>query len=222
MSEIIFITLLALCIGLVYIVHKYFGKEEFYLLTIIYMIISLITSFKIIKVFGIDINANAIFYLGILTIIYYFVNRYSYAEVKRFLFMIIMFSMVSSIFLILASLYVPSIYDLFGSSYTNLILSNGLLVVLHLGCLVFTSLLSFYCFNLLKIEKEKRLVKVLITNVGLLFIDSFLFSYFGYAFTIHFSIALRISLNNYLIRVIIMVIYFILINKIFGVKKVKE
>lgn len=222
MSEFIFIILLAISIGLIYIAHKYFGKDELYLLSIIYVVVSLIMSFKIIDVFGIDINSNICVYLGLISLIYYFTNRYSIEESKRLFFIIIITSIVSSIILILAGLYVPSIYDLFGSSYNNLILNNGLIIVLHSGCLILSSLLCFYCFNLLKLEKGKRFFKYVITIVGLLFIDSFLFSYFGYAFTIDFTIALRISINNYLVRVIVMIFYLLLIDKIFKVKKVRE
>ena len=37
---IIFLLLTAICIGSIYLVHKYFGKQEFYILAIIYSILS--------------------------------------------------------------------------------------------------------------------------------------------------------------------------------------
>ena len=48
MSEFVFLLLVGICIGFIYIVHKYFSKSEFYLLGIIYTIISLFSIYNII------------------------------------------------------------------------------------------------------------------------------------------------------------------------------
>ena len=83
MNLIVFLLLSIICIGLIYVVHKYFGKEELYFLTIIYTIISFLLSFKIINLFGLDINMGIIFSSGLLVILYYFVNRYSAKETRN-------------------------------------------------------------------------------------------------------------------------------------------
>ena len=221
MSLGILLFLFLVCLVLIYVVHRYFDKNYFYLLTIIYIVTSLLTSFKLINIFGIDINANIMFYLGIISIIYYFVNRYSYDECKKFFHLIIITLVFISITLILTSLFVPSLYDLFGSNYTNLMFNNILTIILNTFCLSLTSLLSFYTFNILKNEKDKKTLKFILTLVGILFIDSFLFSYFSYAFTYDFKYALMLSINNYLMRVLFMSLDILLVNKIFKVVKVK-
>ena len=80
MSLSIFLLLIAVCLGLIYMVHKYSGKEQFYMLGIIYSVISFVLSFKLINIFGVDINTGLIFSSGILVMLYYFVNRYSEKE----------------------------------------------------------------------------------------------------------------------------------------------
>lgn len=82
MSEFVFLLLVGICIGFIYIVHKYFSKSEFYLLGIIYTIISFLMSFKLINIFGMDVNPSIIFTSGIFMIIYYFINRYDVKEYK--------------------------------------------------------------------------------------------------------------------------------------------
>ena len=47
MSMVIFLLLICICLGLIYIVHRYFDKHEFYILTIIYSVLSFIMSFKL-------------------------------------------------------------------------------------------------------------------------------------------------------------------------------
>ena len=45
-GEVLFLLFIVICIGLIYIVHKYFGKYEFYFLGIVYTVISFLMSFK--------------------------------------------------------------------------------------------------------------------------------------------------------------------------------
>ena len=73
MNVMIFLLLSIICIGLIFIIHKYFGKEELYFLAIIYAIVALMMSFKTIKIFGIDINASIIFDSGIIFIFSFFI-----------------------------------------------------------------------------------------------------------------------------------------------------
>ena len=94
MGVCVFLLLMAICLGLVYVVHKYFGKEEFYLLGIIYSIVSFIMSFKIVEIIGVNINANVIFSSGLLLILYYFVNRYNEKESRKFIFTTVICSLI--------------------------------------------------------------------------------------------------------------------------------
>ena len=87
--------------------------------------------------------------------------------------------------------------------------------------MIVTLYLGGYCFKTLKEEKEKKNIKIIATIVGLMFIDTFIFIYFSYAFLIRFDKAIIIAIENYFIKSIIMIIYVFIINKILSVKKVK-
>ena len=87
--------------------------------------------------------------------------------------------------------------------------------------MIVTLCLGGYCFKALKEEKEKKNIKIIATIVGLMFIDTFIFIYFSYAFLIRFDKAIIIAIENYFIKSIIMIIYVFIINKILNVKKVK-
>ena len=54
-----------------------------------------------------------------------------------------------------------------------------------------------------------------------MFIDVAIFVYFSYAFIIRFDIAMKIAIDNYLIKVIVMLVYVLIVNKLFMVRKVK-
>ena len=119
------------------------------------------------------------------------------------------------------SLMIPSIYDVIGANYDNLILDNLCIVILYPISLFITLYLSGYCFEEFKHIKKNKYIKLLLIIIGIMFIDTFIFIYFSYAFLIRFNTSVMITLGNYLVKTIITFIYIILINKIIKVKKVK-
>lgn len=221
MGIVIFLLLVCICLGLIYIVHKYFDKHEFYILAIIYSILSFIMSFKLVNIFGIDINLGIIFSSGLLVILYYFVNRYGKGEDKKLITTIGISTLLFGIVLILNTLIVPSLNDKNSIIYQDLIFSNMPILILYPISLVGTLLLGNYTFNELKKENNKRIIKTILTIIGILFADVFVFMYFSYAFIIRFDTSMMITLGNYLVKTVITVVYILIINKIFGVKKVK-
>lgn len=221
MSIVIFLLLISICLGLIYLVHKYFGKSEFYILAIIYSILSFIMSFKLVNIFGVDINLSIIFSSGLLVILYYFINRYGKGEDKKLITTIGISTLLFGIILILNTIIVPSLSDKNSIIYQSLIFDNIPILILYPISLIGTLIFSSYIFNELKKEDSYRLVKTLLTVVGIVFADVFIFIYFSYAFIIKFDTSIMIALGNYLFKTIIVIIYILIINKIFDVKKVK-
>jgi len=217
----IFLLLIIICIALLYVVHKYFGKVEFYLLTVIYSILSFLMSFKIVNILGIDINGSVIFSSGILAILYYFINRYSEKEYKRFIVLVISTTLMCIFLLLLTSFMIPSIYDKFSIIYQEMMFDNMPIVILYPIANFITLFLSSYCFKELKKENTNKMLKTLFTLVGLVFIDVLIFVYFIYAFLIRFDTAVTIALGNCFVKIIIMFIYMFIVNKLFIVKKLK-
>lgn len=221
MSIVIFLLLISICLELIYLVHKYLGKSEFYILAIIYSILSFIMSFKLVNIFGVDINLGIIFSSGLLVILYYFINRYGKGEDKKLITTIGISTILFGIILILNTIIVPSLSDKNSIIYQSLIFDNIPILILYPVSLIGTLIFSSYIFNELKKEDSYRLVKTLLTVVGIVFADVFIFIYFSYAFIIKFDTSIMIALGNYLFKTIITIMYILIINKIFDVKKVK-
>lgn len=221
MGVIIFLLLSIICIGSIYIVHKYFDKNEFYFITIIFCIVSFLMSFKLIKVFGIEINPSIIFGSGIIAILYYFVNKYNVKELKKIKRIIFISIITLELFMVSSAFMIPSIYDVIGSNYDSLVFDNIPIIILYPISLFITLYLGGYCFEEFKHVEKNKYIKLLLIIVGIIFIDTFIFIYFSYAFLIKFDSSIMITLGNYLVKTIITFIFIILINKIIKVKKVK-
>lgn len=222
MDIIIFLLLTAICIGSIYLVHKYFGKQEFYILAIIYSILSFLMSFKMTKILGININMGIIFSDGLLIILYYFASKYDKKEVNKLLLLIIISIITMGIVAMLISFTIPSLYDSNSLYYSDLVFNSLPILVFYPIALLITLFISSYCFEELRKEKKNRLIKTLLTIIGIMFIDTFIFIYFSYAILIRFDISLVFSLDNYLVKTMIMILFILISSRIFKVKKVKE
>lgn len=220
MSIVIFLLLISICLGIVYLIHKYLGKEQFYLFGIVCSILSFIVSFKLISIFGININFSIIFTSTILLILYYFVNRYD-NESRRFIYTILLSTLVCISLFLLVTFMAPSIYDKVSTLYQYLAFENLAIVVLYPLSLAVTLFLSEYAFKELKKENKYRLLKTMLTIIGIVFIDTAIFIYFSYAFIIRFDTAIKILVDNYLVKTIIMIIFIYTASKLFMVRKVK-
>ncbi len=222
MDILIFVLLMAICMGIIYFVHRYFGKNEFYLLAIVYSIISFVMSFKIVHLLGIDVNLGIIFSSSLIMILYYFIHRYGNDDAKKVIVVMIVSTLICACLLMINAFMIPSLYDKMSAMYQGLILDNLAIVIIYPISLTITLFLCNYAFNELLQVKEKRTLRMILVLVGITFIDVFIFIYFSYAIIIRFDIAMKIAISNYLFKCLIVVSYFLIVDKLFMIRKVKK
>ena len=131
MDILIFVLLMAICMGIIYFVHRYFGKNEFYLLAIVYSIISFVMSFKIVHLLGIDVNLGIIFSSSLIMILYYFIHRYGNDDAKKVIVVMIVSTLICACLLMINAFMIPSLYDKMSAMYQGLILDNLAIVIIY-------------------------------------------------------------------------------------------
>lgn len=221
MSMMLFILLTIICVGLIYLVHRYYGKYELYLLNILYSVLSFLLSFKLVKIAGLNINLGIIFNAGIIILLYYFINRFSKSDTKKFVIMSIMTTISCIVIFSIISFMEPSLYDNNISLFNSLMFDNILLLILYPIGLTITLLISTYAFSELKKVQKKKVLKTILALIGIVFVDVFIFIYFTYVTISKYGNSLLITLDNYIFKAIIIIIMYFCILKILKVKKVK-
>lgn len=221
MNIVIFLLLIIIIMGLIYIVHRYFGKHELYLLDIIYCILSFLLSFKLINIFGININLGIIFNCGVIMIIYYFVNRFSKNDLRKIIITSIISILSCIILLVMISLMEGSLYDENIILLKDLLFDNWLMSILYPIGLIITLLLSSYGFNELKRVEKRKKIKTIMVLIGVTFVDVFLVTYFAYVTKVKYSVSLLISIDNYFVKAIILILMYLVLDRIMKIKKVK-
>ena len=222
MNSFIFLLLFVICIGLIYVVHRCFGKHEFYLLTVVYSIISFIMSFKLVTLFGFNVNMGIVFSSGLIAILYYFIIRFDESEIKKYIITVMLGVFACIIFILIGSFMTPSMYSDNLILFKNLFFNNWIILILYPISLLVTLILFSFTFLELKGGMKKRKFKVLLSIIGIIFVDTILFIYFSYAAIIKFSVSQLVAIDNYFIKTIITVIMYLLINWIMKAKKVKS
>lgn len=220
MNFIVLLLLMCICLGIIYMTHKYLSKTYFYLIAILYSIVSYLMSFKVITIFGIDFNASIIFTNALIILLYYFINKYK-DDTKKFIYTVMIGNIFCLLMILLNSLILPSIYDNATLFYKGLVFDSFPIIILYPISLFITLFLSNYCYKMLKEEEKLKDLTCIFTLIGISFINSFIFVYFSYAFIIKFDTAIMIALGHYFINTIILIIYYLFINMIIKVRKVK-
>lgn len=82
-SIIIVLLLILVSLLLIYSMYKIYDKRGLYFSLVIMNIMSFILSFKIIKIFSLNINLGLIPMISIFTIIYIIINKYSIKDKKK-------------------------------------------------------------------------------------------------------------------------------------------
>lgn len=222
MGEFVLFLTFFMCLGLFYVAHKYFGKHELYILTILFSVISFISSFKLVRIFGFDINISIVFISAILMVLYYFINRFNKAETEKFIFTIIISTLLLELLFIIISLMMPSVYDKNLILFSKMIFDNYSILIFYPIQLILLLFLSRFAFRELKKIKEFKIVKTVLAFIGIAFTGVFTFLYFSYAIIIRFDEALFIALDNYFLMTILIISYYFITNRIMKVKKVES
>lgn len=222
MNGVIFLLLLLICIGLIYIVHRHFGKHEFYLLSVIYSIMSFVMSFKMVKILGLNINMEIIFSGGIIELLHYFVNKYNDSESKKFIVTIMISTISCIVIMLLCSMMIPSIYDENIVLFKNLLFDNYAILIFYPIGLLSTLLFANFSFKGLKKIEGNKNINAIISIIGIAFINVFVGIYFSSAINNGFRNSHFIAIDNYFIMTIIMIGMYFLVNKIIKVKKVNS
>ena len=221
MNVFVFILLFIIMLGLIYLVHRYLGKSELYLLALIYSILSFIMSFKMIDIFGIYINGSVIFSTGLIIILYYFINRYNKKEIKRLINSIILSICFADIIILINGLIEPSLYNNNFAYFRDMLVNNYMIFILYPISTYITLRLSSYVFNSIKGDSERDMVYIILLMLGIIFVDVFIFIYFSYGITLGFIPAFMIAFGNYIIKTIMVIGSIYIIDMIIKTKKVK-
>ena len=220
--DIIFLILM-LILGLFFVVISYyiFEKNNIKNIYIIYNTISFILSFKITEVFKININANIIISTLVTSITYLMIEKITIKEYKNLIKQIFFINIFISIIILISSLYIGSVNDLNSVNMQNIFLNNYKILISYPLVTIINQIIILLIYNSIKDITKNISLRIILTSFTTLMIETILFCVFSYIFDIEIKYILLLIISNYLLKILITLIYTPITTYIIKQKKVK-
>ena len=218
MSEFILIVMLLIIGSTMFLMHQFLEKFGLKIMLILLTIISLIMSFKIGIILGIDTNVNIIPYMSVFTIFYILFEKYSQKEVSKNLGLITKTSIYSTIIFTLFILCTQSINDSISLNinYITNIFTSFIPILLLPIFLVVTNKL----YNYLKTINENIYINIIMCTISIGLIESIIGAIISNILILNINQIIHIALANYLLKIITIIMSLPIIYLIINKKKV--
>ena len=222
MNELLLLIILLIStIGFLLIVNKN-NKLLMNMYIIFIIIISYILSFRNISFIGMNINANIVIYSTIIPILYYYIEKNKNIKMKDILTKNIIILVIPMLLIMLTTGYIPSVTDnnainiqnTFGINYINL-LSYPITLTLSLY-------IMFKLKEKLKDIYPNNFYTLIILGSIITATDLLIYNITTYSLTEKLIDILFITTVSYIIRIIIILLYSIIIEKNLPKKKVRK
>jgi len=205
----------------VFFAYRILDKEGLFIVMLMMIGITILSSFKIVGLFNIDINFGIIPYVTILSIYYIILEKYNKKDKINFIKLCIIGCLFISVILFIGSLYQNSVNDVLGVNLKILFIDNYRVLIAILVILIGNILATEKVFNFIKFESNKMLDRSL-AGALLLVIDSLVFTLISYVGILEVRALVNLFFINYLAKLIIMIIYTPLVEYIIKSKKVES
>lgn len=221
MDLMLIILMIALSIFFIFVSNYLLEKNGIKNIYLIYNVIAFILSFKILKVFEININANIVLSSLFISLTYLIIEKTSPKEYKDIIFETLIINLTVGLMIFISSLYIGTIDDSVTTYMNNVFLDNYKILISYPIVTTLTQVFTLLIYNNIKIDKMSPILRIIITNLNILMIDSILFFITSYIFKIKFNQIIILIISNYLIKVLITSLYTPFINYMISKKKVK-
>lgn len=220
MNTLLFILIVGISFGSLYLFNKFLNKEGLFIWIIIANIISYISSFKIINILNFPMMASIPINITIFAAIFILIENYNIKDAKKGCNIILISSLMTIIFIFITISYSPSINDNISINFYNIFINNYILFLSY----PIISYLSFR-FAIKSYDTLKREYKTLTISNMLTIILFGLIETIGLSFSLINNIDIKtiiiIIFTNYFVKLLLAACSVIFMSYL-TVKKVKE
>jgi len=221
MDIMLIILMIALSIFFIFVSQYLIEKNGLSNIYLIYNIVAFLLSFKILNILQININANIVLFSMFTSLTYLIIEKTNAKEYKNLIKQTLIINIIVSIFLLTSSLYIGTINDLNSVNMQNIFINNYKILISYPIITLINQILILFIYNSIKEITKNINIRIILTNLTILMIETILFSISSYIFNLEFIHLFILIISNYLIKVVITSIYTPFISYLIGQKKVK-
>lgn len=218
MDLVLLIVSMVLCLAFMILITYFSEKKSVIYSYIMCNIINYFLSFKIINVFGLNINANVITSVIFILMTYLIIEKTNVKEYKKIILQVLNINIIIAIFLFITSIYIGAVNDTYMIDIKNVFLSNYKILLSYPFVTMITELVLFIIYKNTYEDNINANLRIILTNLNALMCDTFIFNIFGYIFSISYREVILLIITNYLIKVLLTSLISPLITYLFGKK----
>ena len=220
-SIIIVLLLILVSLLLIYSMYKIYDKRGLYFSLVIMNIMSFILSFKIIKIFSLNINLGLIPMISIFTIIYIIITKYSIKDKKTILSLSLYTNIITSILILITNYFIPTVSETISISIKGTFEYNYKILILYPIIILLSQYIIIKLFNYLKELQSNIIINITLTYITTGLVYTLVFYLIAYINLIDIKNTILMGVSSFLIGIIITLLNTLIIDLIFK-KKVKK
>ena len=220
-SIIIVLLLILVSLLLIYSMYKTYDKRGLYFSLVIMNIMSFILSFKIIKIFSLNINLGLIPMISIFTIIYIIITKYSIKDKKTILSLSLYTNIITSILILITNYFIPTVSETISISIKGTFEYNYKILILYPIIILLSQYIIIKLFNYLKELQSNIIINITLTYITTGLVYTLVFYLIAYINLIDIKNTIFMGVSSFLIGIIITLLNTLIIDLIFK-KKVKK
>lgn len=220
-SIIIVLLLILVSLLLIYSMYKIYDKRGLYFSLVIMNIMSFILSFKIIKIFSLNINLGLIPMISIFTIIYIIITKYSIKDKKTILSLSLYTNIITSILILITNYFIPTVSETISISIKGTFEYNYTILILYPIIILLSQYIIIKLFNYLKELQSNIIINITLTYITTGLVYTLVFYLIAYINLIDIKNTIFMGVSSFLIGIIITLLNTLIIDLIFK-KKVKK
>lgn len=220
-SIIIVLLLILVSLLLIYSMYKIYDKRGLYFSLVIMNIMSFILSFKIIKIFSLNINLGLIPMISIFTIIYIIITKYSIKDKKTILSLSLYTNIITSILILITNYFIPTVSETISISIKGTFEYNYKILILYHIIILLSQYIIIKLFNYLKELQSNIIINITLTYITTGLVYTLVFYLIAYINLIDIKNTIFMGVSSFLIGIIITLLNTLIIDLIFK-KKVKK
>lgn len=216
---IIFVIMLALSLISIPLVYYLFEKIGLKILFIIFYLLSFMFLLKNVRILNIDFSLMVIPYVVLLSILYIFKEKLSEKDIKKNLIMLLPFIVLLIILMILLILYNQSVTDIVTANLNRVIKSNIIMVLTYPVMTVISLYGTYKIYELIKKNNDILFINISLTTILVGIFDCIIFNMVSNIGIMDIVSSLKLGLGNYLLKIILSIIFIPVVSYIIKRKK---
>ena len=201
MGELIFIVLILLTFLTIFCIYQMLDKRGLYFSLVITDILGFIMSFKVISIFKMNINLSIFPIIASLSVIYIFITKYGYKEIKNLLCITLYSNISIALLLAIMNEFIPAITETISINMEGTFGYNYKILISYPIIILLSQYITIKLYKLIMTLQNNILISIVLTYIITGLIYTVLFYILSYINILELRYSLFLGISSYILGI---------------------